>query len=118
MSHASCTCALLMHQSAIKLKNKYFSPLSILAVFTQVDGQERDGHHCQCQRASVYSETVKLTFFRSGSNLAGEEIIVTKCAVALLRHVEPIQRHRPGVGRGLSQPTNLVDRVQFTVIFS
>lgn len=99
-----------MHKSAIKLK-KYFSLcpyLDVLAVFTQVDRQERDSHHCQCQCASVYLGTVKLTFFLLGSNLAREEIIVTKCGVSLLRHVEPVQKHRPVVGRVMSQPMNLL----------
>lgn len=73
-----------------------------------MDRQERDSHHCQCQCASVYLETVKLTFFLLGSNLAREEIIVTKCGVSLLRHVEPVQKHHPVVGRVMSQPMNLL----------
>lgn len=88
------------------------------AVFPQVDRQEPDSHQCQCQRVSVCLETVKPTFFLLGSNLAREEIRATKRGVSLLRPVEPVQKHRPVVGRLMSQPMNVVDRVQFTVIYS
>lgn len=104
-----------------KSKKKNIFPLSIFPYISCVytgGRQERDSHHGQRQRASVYLETVNLTFFLLGSNLAREEIIVTKCGVSLLRHVEPVQKHRPVVGRVMSQPANVVDRAQFTGMYS
>lgn len=84
----------------------------------QLYSRRRTGGSETAVTADVGVETAKLTFFLLGSDLAGEEIIVAESGVSLLRHAEPLRKHRPAVGRVMSLPVNVVDRVQFTVIYS
>lgn len=81
MGNVPCTSTLVMYKSAPTLKSICF-PLSIFLYMSCISAVgQADRNHCQCQRASVCSETVEPTFFLLGSNQARQEIRVTKRGV-------------------------------------